>query len=198
MPSIFDLLDESAADLKDRARETEGVNVSLTKTEHLEVFADETIGKKAKAILEANKSQLEAIAEKKGVDPDQGMTGLQEDLLRLVFGGRSGDTYPDEGYEHKRPRDGLTSHYDDPSTRWAEIKDAAEQAARKAVEEQRDYVVLEHMRPSKDTEPLSIAPAYSGTHRDAVVVFEAHAPTQPFPVKNTSSTQKTAPLEGVS
>lgn len=193
MPSILDLVHESAADLKDRARETEGVKVSMKKIEHLVAFSDEELGTRAKAILQANGSQLEALAEKKGIDTDQKVPELKEDLLRLVFGGRSDGTYPDDGYEHKRPRKGLTSHFDDPSTRWKKIRKAASQAAKKAVEKQRDYVVVEHMRPSRKTEPLSIEPAYSGTHRDGIVVFEAHAPTQPFPIKSTSS-DPVAPL----
>lgn len=194
MPSILDLVHESASDLKDRARETEGVNVSLTKTEHLKAFADETIGQKAEAILKANSDQLEALAKKKDIDPDQKINDLKESILHLVFGGQSQGVYPDKGHEHKRPRDGVSSHYDDPSTRWKEIEEAAQKAARKAVQKNQDYIVTEDMRPSRETEPLSISPAYIGTGRDEVVVFQAHAPTQPFPIKSTSSTQKAPPL----
>lgn len=193
MPSVFDLVHESSADLKDRARSSDSVKVSLTKNEHIERFADETVGKKAKAILSANGDQLEVLAEKKDIDPDQTVPNLKEALLRLVFGGKTeGARYPDEGHEDKRPRKGLSSHYDDPTVRWKEVQAAAQEAAKKAVAEGRDYVVVEHMEPSRNTEPLGIQPAYMGTPRDGIVVFEAHAPSQPLPIINTSS-RPTAP-----
>lgn len=203
MPSIFELVHESASDLKDRARDDESVKVSLTKNEHIEAFADEPIGEKAMAILSANRDQLQGIAEKKSaVDPDQKVASLKEQLLRLVIGAGSdansgadankaepsgGPRYPDDGYENRKPRDGATSHYDDPSTRWKEIGNAAQQAAKKAVDEGRDYMVVERMEPNRETEPLSLQPSYMGTPEDGQIVFEAHAPSQPFPIINTSS-----------
>jgi hypothetical protein len=104
----------------------------------------------------------------------------------IVDAQTNGTTFPDQGEEDKRPDSDLESHYDDPEVRWMEIKRAAKKAAVKSIEKGRDYIVVEYFRPSRETEPLGIQPAYMDVHQNAIVVFQAHAPTQTYPIKVTS------------
>lgn len=187
MPSLFTLIHESASDLRDRARETDGVRVSMTKSEHIQALADEEVGPKAMRILDANRDTLEAIAhDKGGFDPsDYSVPQLQETFLRVVC--RTSDAkrggFPDSGYQDRRPMSDLSSHYDDPEVRWMEITRAAKEMAQQAVEEGRSYKLVESFRPKDKTEPLIMMRSTEQHHPDQVVVAEMMIPQWTYPLK---------------
>jgi hypothetical protein len=192
MPSILDLVHESSADLKDRARQTDGVNVSLSKNEHLKALSDEDIGEKARVILSANRPQLVSAANEVGLDhKDVSVPRLKELLLESVCGfSQGGDEvpYPTGDHEEKIPGE-MTSHFETPQMRQDAIEAATVKAAEKAVRKHVTYHVIESFRPKDHNDPLRVARAYPDHSEEEIIVATVTVPAVHWPVQTTSTSR---------
>lgn len=192
MASILELVHESSAELKDRARETEDVKVSLPKAELMEALAEEQLSAEGQEILESTKAELQEMGE----DLSGTKAEIQEELLERSLSGESvseeASANPSDGIWPARgpegvPQKELESHFDTVANRRRAINDASEQARKLALENQQSYVVLESLKPSDGKEPMKVQPAYMKRHPDEILVFEARVPMSPYPVANAEA-----------
>lgn len=189
MASVLNLLHESSQGLKERARNTDGVKVSLTKFEHIDAFSDEDLGEKAEVILKSSRPDLVAAAEEVGIaHADVAVAGLKELLLEQVCGfskGAESLPYPTEGQEEKIP-DGESSHFETPKMRKNAVEAAAQKAAKRAVQDKVTYHVIESFKAEDKTEPLSIARAYPDHSENEIIVATVTVPAVHWPIQTAN------------
>jgi len=91
-----------------------------------------------------------------------------------------------EGQRYRLSVDDIDSHPEVNKLRSSHqrSKKEREEARKKALANQQNFVVLESLRPKDQNDPVKIQPAYMKRHPDEVLVFEARVPMSPYPVQN--------------